>query len=137
LFTIRTQHHPPWLKTNTRRWRRLTSDVDAHTLIEILRLNEQAGVAKAKLSWLKLTVKSFLGGVFIALGGAFDLVIAGESPGLRASNPALAMMLGGLVFPIDFVVIMCFNLELCTSDMFVVPYASLRHRTTVYDLLKN
>jgi formate/nitrite transporter len=115
----------------------MTSEVDAHTPVEMLRLAEQAGVAKAKLSWLDLIVKSFLGGVFIALGGAFDLVIAGGSPGLRASNPALATLLGALVFPIGFVIVMCFNLELCTSNMFVMAYAALRRRITVYDLLKN
>lgn len=116
---------------------KMTSEVDAHTPVEMLRLAEQAGVAKAHLSWLDLIIKSFLGGVFISLGAAFDLVVAGGSPGLRASNPAIATLLGALVFPIGFVIIMLFNVELCTSNMFVMAYSTLRRRTTVYDLLRN
>lgn len=116
---------------------KMTSAVDAHTPVEMLRLAEQAGVAKAQLSWLDLAIKSFLGGVFISLGAGFDLVVAGGSPGLRASNPAIATMLGGFVFPIGFVIIMLFNVELCTSNMFIMTYSTLRRRTTVYDLLRN
>jgi hypothetical protein len=109
----------------------LTSGADAHTPIETLRLTEQAGLAKARLSLVDLSIKSFLGGIFISLGAAFDLVVAGGSPGLRASNPALATMLSGFVFPIGFVIIILMNLELCTSNMFVmvcyVFYLSLVH----------
>src|SRR4051794_3571885 len=99
---------------------RMTSEGDAHTPIEMLRLTEQAGVAKSQLSWLDLVIKSFLGGVFISLGAGFDLVVAGGSPGLRADNPAIASLLGSLVFPVGFAIIMLFNLELCTSNMFVM-----------------
>jgi formate/nitrite transporter len=115
----------------------MTSIVDAHTPPETLRLAEQAGIAKARLSWLDLCIKSFLGGVFISLGAGFDLVVAGGSPGLRASNPAIASMLSGAVFPIGFVIIILLNVELCTSNMFVMAYSTLRRRTTVYDLLRN
>jgi formate/nitrite transporter len=115
----------------------LTSGADAHTPPETLRLAEQAGIAKARLSWLDLSLKSFLGGVFIALGAGFDLVIAGGSPGLRASNPAIATMLSAFTFPIGFAIIILLNMELCTSNMFVMAYSTLRRRTTVYDLLRN
>lgn len=115
----------------------MTSQVDAHTPPETLRLTEQAGIAKSQLTWLDLIIKSFLGGIFISLGAAFDLVITGGSPGLRQSNPALATLLGGFVFPIGFVIIILFNVELCTSNMFVMAYSTLRRRTTLYDLAKN
>jgi formate/nitrite transporter len=115
----------------------MTSGVDAHTPPETLRLAEQAGIAKARLSWLDLSIKSFLGGIFISLGAGFDMVIAGGSPGLRASNPAIATMLAGFTFPVGFVIIILLNVELCTSNMFVMAYSTLRRRTTVYDLLRN
>jgi formate/nitrite transporter len=115
----------------------LTSGADAHTPVETLRLAEQAGIAKAQLSLLDLSIKSFLGGVFISLGAAFDLVVAGGSPGLRQSNPALATLISAFVFPVGFVLIILMNVELCTSNMFVMAYSTLRRRTTVFDLLKN
>ena len=116
---------------------RMTSSVDAHTTVETLRLTEQAGVAKSNLSWLDLIIKSFLGGVFISLGAGFDLVVAGGSPGLRASNPAIATMLAGFAFPIGFVIITLLNVELCTSNLFVMAYSAMRRRITIYDMLKN
>lgn len=115
----------------------LTSPVDSHTPQETLHLAEQVGIAKANLSWTDLIAKSFLAGIFISIGGAFDLVLVGGAPGLRASNPALATLIGALTFPIGFVIIMLSNMELCTSNMFTMAYSTLRRRTTLYDLARN
>jgi formate/nitrite transporter len=115
----------------------LTSIVDSHTPVETLRLAETAGVAKARLSWIDLSVKSFLAGVFISLGAGFDIMIAGGAPGLRQSNPSMATLISALTFPIGFVIIILTNTELCTSNMFVMPYSTLRRRTSVYDLARN
>jgi formate/nitrite transporter len=82
-------------------------------------------------------VRSFLVGIFISLGAAFDIVMVGESPGLRSSNPAIATLLGGAVFPVGFVIIILTNSELCTSNMFVMAYSTMRRRTTLYDLARN
>jgi formate/nitrite transporter len=111
--------------------------MDAHTAQETLRLAEQAGVAKAHLSWLDLTVKSFIGGIFISLGGGFDLVVAGGSPGLRTSNSSLSTLLSALVFPVGFVLIMLTNMELSTSNFFTMAYSTLRRRTSLWDLARN
>jgi formate/nitrite transporter len=115
----------------------LTSLVDAHTPVETLRLAEAAGVAKARLSWLDLSVKSFLAGIFISLGAGLDILIAGGSPGLRASNPSMATLISALTFPVGFAIIILTNTELCTSNMFVMPYSTLRRRTSIYDMLRN
>jgi formate/nitrite transporter FocA (FNT family) len=115
----------------------LTSCNDSHTAPETLELAEQAGIAKARLSWIDLITKSFLAGIFISLGAGFDLVLAGGAPGLRSSNPSLATLVGAFAVPTGFVVIMLTNMELCTSNMFVLAYSTLRRRTTVYDLARN
>jgi formate/nitrite transporter len=115
----------------------LTSPVDSHTPVETLRLAEAAGVAKARLSWLDLSVKSFLAGIFISLGAGLDILIAGGSPGLRASNPAMATLISGFTFPVGFVIIILTNTELCTSNMFVMPYSALRRRISIYDMARN
>jgi formate/nitrite transporter FocA (FNT family) len=114
-----------------------TSVVDSRTPPETLHLAEQAGIAKAKLSWPDLIIKSFIAGIFISLGAGFDLVLTGGAPGLRSSNPALATLIGAFSFPTGFVCIMLTNMELCTSNMFVMAYSTLQRRTTVYDLARN
>lgn len=66
------------------------SSRNGHSPQEIGRLNTRAGVAKAKLGLSELCPKSFLGGVFIAIGGLFDLIVAGGAVSLRRNNPSLA-----------------------------------------------
>ncbi|GKT46782.1 putative fructose-bisphosphate aldolase [Colletotrichum spaethianum] len=111
--------------------------VDAHSAPETCYLFTQSGIAKAKLPWADLILKSFFGGIFISLGSGFDLSIAGGSPGLRASNPAIATMLAGFTFPIGFVLIVLTNVELVTSNMAVMMYSTLQRKTTWYDLARN
>jgi formate/nitrite transporter len=115
----------------------LTSAVDSHTPIEVLHLAEIVAIAKSRLSWTDLAIKSFIAGIFISIGAGFDILIAGGSPGLRASNPALATLISALAFPTGFVLIMLTNMELCTSNMFVMAYGAMRRRTSVYDLARN
>jgi formate/nitrite transporter len=81
--------------------------------------------------------ESFLAGIFISLGAGFDIMIAGGAPGLRASNPSMATLVSALTFPTGFVVIMLTNMELCTSNMFVMAYSTLRRRTTLYDMARS
>ncbi|GAB7342557.1 hypothetical protein MBLNU457_g0734t1 [Dothideomycetes sp. NU457] len=110
---------------------------DAHNAPDTHRLIAQAGVTKAKLPWVDLIVKSFLGGVYISMGALFDLIVQGGAPGLRASSPSLATLLGGLVFPVGFVLILLTNMELATSNMFSMAFSTLARKTTLYDLGRN
>ena len=114
-----------------------THKIDAHSAPETHQLIAEAGVAKAKLPWLDLIIKSFLGGVFIALGAVFDLVVAGGSPSLRQSDPALATLIAAFTFPIGFVLVLLTNVELVTSNFFTMTYSTLQRKTTLYDLARN
>lgn len=78
-----------------------------------------------------------MGGVFISLGALTDLVIVSGCPGLRESNPALATMIAGFTFPLGFVLIILTNMELATSNMFVMPFTWFQRKTTLWDLVKN
>ncbi|TDZ35042.1 putative formate transporter [Colletotrichum spinosum] len=111
--------------------------VDAHSPPETCQLMTQSGIAKAKLPWADLIIKSFFGGIFISLGSLFDLVIAGGAPGLRSSNPSIATMLAAFTFPVGFVLIILTNVELVTSNMAVMMYSTLQRRTSWYDLARN
>lgn len=110
---------------------------DAYNAPETCELIAQAGVAKAKLPWIDLILKSFLAGVFISIGGLFDVVVSGGSPGLRSSNPALATLLSAFVFPTGFVLVLLTNVELVTSNFFTMAYSTLTGKTTFYDLARN
>ncbi|RBR07268.1 uncharacterized protein FIESC28_10767 [Fusarium coffeatum] len=111
--------------------------VDAHSPPETCKLMTQAGIAKAKLPWLDLIVKSFFGGIFISLGSLFDLVVAGGAPQQREANPSLITLLAAFTFPIGFVLVILTNVELVTSNMTVMTYTTLQRKTSVYDLLRN
>ncbi|PPJ52399.1 hypothetical protein CBER1_09777 [Cercospora berteroae] len=89
---------------------------------EISHFVTQAGLAKARLTWPEYVIKSFFGGVFISLGGMIDIIINAGSPGLRASNPGLATLIAGFTFPLGFVLVTLTNMELSTSNFFVLTY---------------
>jgi len=111
--------------------------VDAHSPPETCQLISQSGVAKAKLPWADLIIKSFLGGLFISLGSLFDLIIAGGATGLRASNPSLVTAIAAFVFPIGFVLVILTNTELVTSNMAIMAFTTLQRKTSLYDLARN
>lgn len=98
---------------------------NGHSPQEIAKLVTRAGLAKAKLGWTEYVCKAFMGGVFIALGGLADLTVECGSPGLRESNPAIATMLGGFLFPIGFVFIILTNMELATSNSRLLSHPNL------------
>lgn len=102
-------------------------------------LTTKASIAKAHLTWTEYAIKSFLGGVFIALGGCLDLIVVSGSTGLRESNTSLATTIGGFLVPMGFVLITITttNMELCTSNMFFMAYVTLQGKTTVLVLVKN
>ncbi|GKT73699.1 formate nitrite transporter [Colletotrichum tofieldiae] len=111
--------------------------VDARSPPETCHLITQSGIAKAKLPWAEVIIKSFFGGIFISLGSLFNILIAGGAPGLRASNPAIATMLAAFTFPIGFVLIILTNVELVTSNMAVMMYTTLQRKTTWHSLARN
>lgn len=104
---------------------------------EIAHLTSNAGIAKSHLRWGELIVKSFPGSVFISLGGLVNLIVLAGSPGLRESNPGLATLIAGFTFPLGFVLITLTNMELCTSNMFVMPFTALQRKISLLDMGKN
>lgn len=92
---------------------------------------------KARQSLLQLAVKSFLGGVYLSVGGLFLLIIAGGAPGLKANYPGVQKALGAAVFPIGLIIIVITGVELCTSNFMVMTITTLQRRTTALDLVKS
>jgi formate/nitrite transporter len=145
-FAFRTLNHPlqihplemTSINTNKLSCQHITVEkADAHSPSETCQLISHSGVAKAKLPWADLILKSFFGGIFISLGSLFDLVVAGGSPGGRASNPSIITLVAAFTFPIGFVLVVLTDMELATSNMAVMMYTALQGKITVYDLARN
>ena len=77
---------------------------------------DDAAVSKSALPNSRLFVMSVLGGMFIAVGAMLAIVVAGGSTELVASNPGLARLVMGVVFPVGFIAVMLTGAGLFTSD---------------------
>src|SRR5574337_1715242 len=88
----------------------------------------QAGTSKAKLPVRDLLIRGFLSGAL--LGFATTLA-------LTATLQTRAGIVGALIFPVGFVMIVLLGLELVTGNFALVPLALRERRITIADLLTN
>ena len=88
----------------------------------------QAGIAKAGLGPLDLVVRGFLSGAL--LGFATSLAIG-------ATVQTGQAIVGALIFPVGFVMIVLLGLELVTGSFALLPLAMLRGRTGAGTILAN
>ncbi len=87
-----------------------------------------AGAYKAKLSVKDLLIREWLSGVF--LGYATTLAFT-------AAIQAGAGIVGAVIFPVGFIMIILLGLELVTGSFALVPLAVLERKATLLDLLRN
>ncbi|PTB42452.1 uncharacterized protein TrAFT101_008455 [Trichoderma asperellum] len=104
---------------------------------ETVSLLLRSGVAKAKLSWTDLLLKSFLAGAFLSFGALFSLLVAGGASSLRAANPSLVTLISSFTFPTGFVILVFVNTELFTANVFVLILTTFARKTSLWDLLQN
>ncbi|GAA4859708.1 formate/nitrite transporter family protein [Paenibacillus vulneris] len=88
----------------------------------------QAGVNKAQLSIKDLLIRGFLGGAILA----FATTLA-----FTASAQTKLGLVGALVFPVGFVMIVLLGLELVTGSFALIPLAVLNKRVSVRSMLNN
>jgi formate/nitrite transporter len=88
----------------------------------------QAGIAKAALGPFDLLVRGALSGAL--LGFATSLAIGATT---QTGQP----IVGALIFPVGFVMIVLLGLELVTGSFALVPLAFLRGRATASTVLAN
>src|SRR5215472_6545144 len=94
----------------------------------VLDLMVQAGVVKARLAPRDLIVRGFLSGAL--LGFATTLAFT-------ASLQTRVGLVGALVFPVGFVMIVLLGMELVTGNFAVVPLAVREQRASVGALMSN
>ena len=96
---------------------------------------DEAAAAKSILPRSRLSVMSVLGGMLIAVGALLAVVVAGGSTGLQASNPGLARLVMGVVFPVGFIAVMLTGAGLFTSDCATQMVPWYRRRVTGRSML--
>lgn len=88
----------------------------------------RAGATKAQLTWKDLLIRGSLSGAI--LGFATTLAITGTS---QTGIP----LIGALIFPVGFVMIILSSLELVTGSFALVPLARIEKLISNYQLLYN
>jgi formate/nitrite transporter len=95
----------------------------------------ETGARKAKLSWDKALVASFLAGAYIAFGGLLAITVSsGLNPDTWGTLPTFFT---GAVFSLGLVLVVLAGSELLTGNMALVPLAAMSGRARISDLLQN
>ncbi|MUG85094.1 formate/nitrite transporter family protein [Paenibacillus timonensis] len=95
---------------------------------EVLGNMIETGENKANLSILQLMVKGFLGGAILA----FATTLA-----LTATQQTSLGLVGAVVFPVGFVIIVLLGLELVTGSFALIPLAVLERRVSLTRMLSS
>lgn len=95
---------------------------------EVVATAIDAGAAKAALSTPEMLVRGVLGGAVLACATtlAFQATVQTGSP-----------LVGAIIFPVGFVMIVLLGLELVTGSFALVPLAVVTGRATVRGMLRN
>lgn len=105
---------------------------DARPPLEIARLVERVGVAKAQTSTLTLLVLAVLAGAFISLGALFFIVVITGS----ALGFGLTRLVGGLSFCLGLILVVIAGAELFTgNNLLAMAWAS--RLITTRDVARN
>lgn len=96
-----------------------------------------SGIAKSRLSWADLLLKSFLAGAFLSFGALFSIITDGGVPSLRANNPSLATLVSSFTFPTGFTIVTILNTELFTANVFVLVLTTCIRKTSLSELMRN
>ncbi|MEK3671519.1 formate/nitrite transporter family protein [Paenibacillus sp. FSL R10-2771] len=95
---------------------------------EVLTAMIEAGKTKAELGIMQLIVRGSLGGAILACATTLAFTATAQTK---------IPMVGALLFPVGFVMIILLGLELVTGSFALVPLAVLEKRTTIKRMLGN
>ena len=102
---------------------------------EVAEVSIEKGAQKARLSWDKALVASFLAGAYIAFGALLAITVSsGMKPEIWGSVPTLV---SGAVFSLGLILVVIAGSELLTGNMALVPLAAFKQRASLGDLAHN
>jgi formate/nitrite transporter len=102
---------------------------------EITEAAAKTGAAKARLSWDKALVASFLAGAYIAFGGLLAITVSSGLP--KETWGSLPTLFTGAVFSLGLILVVIAGSELLTGNMALVPLAAFEGRAKLGALFAN
>ena len=102
---------------------------------EITQAGIKTGATKAKLSWDKALVASFLAGAYIAFGGLLAITVTSGMP--EETWGSLPTMFAGAVFALGLILVIIAGSELLTGNFALVPLAAFEQRVKIRQLFGN
>lgn len=109
--------------------------MDAFTPAQTTELISRIGAKKARMRLDKMIVNSFMGGMFISIGGALALS-TNASPWFQTNAPGLIRTIGAMVFPVGLIMCVLTGADLYTSYCMYSVIAFLHRRCSFLDLTK-
>ena len=97
----------------------------------------EKGKANAEMSTLKVLFASIMGGCYVGLGGLLSMSIAGNMPGVAASNPGLAKFTFAALFPVNLLLVLQTGAQLFTGNTATMSIALCEGIITLNDLLRS
>ena len=95
----------------------------------------KTGVTKARTSWDKTLVASFLAGAYISFGALVAVTISsGMDPEIWGTLPTLFT---GLAFTLGLVLVLIAGSSLLTGNMLLVPLSAMERRISLPDVARN
>ena len=102
---------------------------------EITQAGIKTGTVKAKLSWDKALVASFLAGAYIAFGGLLAITVTSGMP--KETWGSLPTLFAGAVFALGLILVVIAGSELLTGNFALVPLAAFTKRVPPRQLFQN
>jgi formate/nitrite transporter len=102
---------------------------------EITQAGIKTGAQKAKLSWDKALVASFLAGAYIAFGGLLAITVTAGMP--EETWGSLPTLFAGAVFSLGLILVVVAGSELLTGNFALVPLAAFKRRVGIGRLFSN
>jgi formate/nitrite transporter len=99
----------------------------ANKPVEIVQTCCTAGTYKGNLTLPNWLVRSFMAGLYIAVGGALATVCSAGMD-LGGTTPGLKSLIAGAVFPVGLIAIVLTGMELFTDDCMLMPVACLNKK---------
>jgi formate/nitrite transporter len=97
----------------------------------------ESGAIKIQTGTIKVLLLGFLAGAYIAFGGLLAIKIGAGIPEIKESNPGLAALIFGGVFPVGLMLVVMAGAELFTGNTALLIPALRKKSVTYKQIAKN
>lgn len=112
----------------------MANDSDYLTSYETALAVVATAMKKARLLIDTLVINSFIGGVLFSTGGMLFVHVEGFNPALIESNPGLASLIQGILYPIGLFYVVIMGVDLFNSNILFFSVGVARGAVSMVDL---